>query len=124
MNHPTNDELLLLAYGEAPEHEGHLARCVDCRSHFALVEEGKLLLELGSARSRARTGAAWIPVALAAGIVGFLMMAVPREQMPELTPHWRPTLAASPAGYVTDRELIELDAQLRRLEHGGMYGQD
>ena len=50
MNHPTEDELLLLVYGELPpsrgaEIESHTAACRSCRETLARLEHGRVALE-------------------------------------------------------------------------------
>lgn len=123
--HPSDDELLLFAYGDDPRHGAHLASCPGCRSRLQVVEQGRLLLDLGLAVNPARRPpAVWATLAVAAGLVGLMIMAGGQPQLRERPGNpWRSTLVASPvAGYVTDQELMMLDAQLRRLEQGGVYG--
>ena len=51
MNHPTDDELLLLAYAELPgpraaEIEAHLAACRGCGATLAELERGRVALDV------------------------------------------------------------------------------
>jgi len=117
MNHPTNDELLLAAYGEAPEHEAHLRQCGLCRSVLQQLEEGRLILEMGSAARITDTRPVWATAAVAAGLVGMMMLAS-REPGPARESRRDPVLSLTPSGYVASPEMMELDAQLIRLERG------
>ena len=68
MNHATNDELLLLTYGElAREHaaplEAHVAACAECRRELAALESARGALDI---TMTPRRRVPWIPVGLAA----------------------------------------------------------
>jgi hypothetical protein len=121
MTHPTDDLLLLAAYGElaAPvgdEVAGHVAGCVECRERFARFERTRvaLVLALRPVRRRRRLGAlvgaagALVAAAVLAFVLlrerpetGGLSLAVPRYAVPELAP---------------------IDSLLTRLEQGRPYG--
>lgn len=124
MNHPSDDELLLFAYGEADQHQEHLAGCAECRARLAMIEEGRTILDLGTesparpARLRALR-ALWLGLPLAAGIGALLLW--PKNQAPT-EPSWHSTVSSSAAGYVTGGQLMALDSQLTRLEQGASYG--
>jgi len=63
MNHPTNDELLLLAYGELPKRlpaqvEAHVATCPECRTQFA-ASSTRVSHSTRCCRGRRRAVVAW-----------------------------------------------------------------
>jgi len=126
MNHLDDDQLLLYAYGEANEHEGHLAGCAECRARLQSVEEARTAIDLGLERP-VRSRRAWWPVAaVAAGLAGLFIARIvmvpdpPFAEFPRAS--WQSTLTGSTqAGYVTDNELMQLDARLTRLEQGEPY---
>jgi len=69
MNHPTDAELLLLAYSEVPEPrnaaiESHVAACHTCRATLVELERGRVALDV-ALPPRRRSTRMWI--ALAAG---------------------------------------------------------
>jgi anti-sigma factor RsiW len=122
MNHPTADELLLLAYDELPgtraaEIESHTARCAECQDKLAQLERGRAALDvaLPPRRSSAR---AWIALAAAAMVAG-LVVARPGAPPPRgPTERWTPTTTwSATAGYVAGgKAMVDIDAQLTRLE--------
>ena len=129
MNHISDDQLLLYAYGDVPDTErpaveAHLGECPDCRGRLAGIEEGRVALEWGSEQRSARRSRRllWLAVPLAAGLGALLLTrgANTSSRPPEI-PEWQSHLMASPhAGYLTN-ELIPIDAQLQRLEQGRIH---
>jgi hypothetical protein len=129
MNHPTADELLLLAYGELPaaraaDIESHIAACGGCAEQLALLERGRVALDVAMPARRRRTIFAWGTLALAAAAV--IAAVVIRTPGPRRDPmeHWTPTATwSATAGYVTGgNAMMEIDAQLTRLERERYYG--
>lgn len=125
MNHATDDELLLLAYGEVPEPqnweiESHVAVCRTCRATLAELERGRVALDIASP-PRPRSARMWIALAAAAVLAGLVMARPGPARDP--TTRWTPTTTwSATAGYVTDRAMVDIDAQLTRLEQGWSYG--
>ena len=125
MNHPTDDELLLLAYGEVPEPrnaaiESHVAACQTCRATLAELERGRVALDV-ALPPRRRSTRMWIALAAAAVLAGLVMARPGPAHDP--TTRWTPTTTwSATAGYVTDRAMVDIDAQLTRLEQERYYG--
>jgi len=125
MNHPTDAELLLLAYSEVPEPrnaaiESHVAACHTCRATLAELERGRVALDV-ALPPRRRSARVWIALAAAAVLAG-LVMARPGPAR-DSTARWTPTATwSATAGYVTDRAMLDIDAQLTRLERERYYG--
>jgi hypothetical protein len=128
MNHPTDDELLLLAYGELPgpgaaDIESHLAGCRVCGATLAELERGRVALDVALPPPR-RAVNRWIAVGLAAAAV--LAGVVLTRQGPARAPaeHWTPTTTwSATAGYVAGgNAMVEIDAGLTRLEQERTYG--
>ena len=128
MNHPTEDELLLLAYGELPEErvteiEGHIAGCSACQGGLARLKRGRLALDLAITEPRRRP-IVWVTVGLAAAAV--LAGVVITNAGPSRDPadRWTPTTSwSTTAGYVTGgKAMRDIDAQLTRLEQERHYG--
>lgn len=130
MNHPHEDDLLLLAYGEiddataAAELERHLAGCAPCRERFSRLERGRVALDWSVRRGRVmRRVVAWVAAGMlaAAAVAAFLLIGrpAPRDQASD----WpRPLEWSATAGYVAGgRAVITIDAQLTRLEEGWSY---
>jgi anti-sigma factor RsiW len=128
MNHPHDDQLLLLAYGELPAPEvgaveAHVADCATCRAQLAQLETAHALLDVALPPRRRRplrwfAGAALAAAALLAGV--WLMSWAPVRRV---TPGWRPTSQwSATAGYVTGVAMVDIDAQLTRLEQERYYG--
>jgi anti-sigma factor RsiW len=102
MNHPSEDTLLLLAYGELDETEretahGHLAGCPECRARLDTLERARVALEWTLPRRRARGLVALVALAAAATLAvvllrpahpqpGPLSLALPRYTNPALAP--------------------------------------
>ncbi len=128
MSHPNDDQLLLHAYGELPESEGaamdaHLAACPTCRVQLERLERSRVALDVATRRPR-RYVARWIGAALAAAaVIAAVLLA--NSQSPR-TPDrgWQPaSVWSATAGYVAGgRALVEIDAQLTRLEQERYYG--
>ncbi len=127
MNHPTNDELLLLAYGELAETEiarveAHLAECAACRAEFTQLDSAQVVLETALASPR-RTRHRWIVGLFAAAAVLATVFLASSARPPKMHPGWLPTSTWSgTAGYVTSSALMDIDAQLTRLEQERQYG--
>jgi anti-sigma factor RsiW len=134
MNHPHEDDLLLVAYGEldapaAAEVERHLASCATCREQFIRLERGRVALEWATwptAQSKrparwGRGGAALTVLAAAAAVAAVVIARGPsRDDRPRAWPEQREWSAT--AGYIAGgRPLITIDAQLTRLEQERSY---
>ncbi len=127
MNHPTEDELLLLAYAELPgpraaEIESHITACRACGATLADLEHGRVALDV--ALPQRRSASRWVAIALAAAAVlaGVVMMRPGPARDP--TERWTPTTTwSATAGYVAGgKAMVEIDAQLTRLEQERYYG--
>lgn len=126
MNHPNDDRLLLLAYGELPEAdaaaaEAHLAACPACRARLEALERPRVALDVAMPRA-ARHTARWIAAGLAAAAVlaaVWLAGSPPRDA----DRGWRPaSVWSATAGYVAGgMAVVEIDAQLTRLEQERYY---
>ncbi len=128
MNHPTDDELLLLAYGELPGTEAaaiesHTAACRACQETLAQLERGRAALDvaLPPRRSSAR---AWIALAAAAVVAGLIVARPGAPPAPGPTERWTPTTTwSATAGYVAGgHAMADIDAQLTRLEQELPHG--
>jgi len=129
MNHPTEDELLLLAYGELPERhaneiETHIAACAVCAQQVAQLERGRVALDVAVPAGR-RKAIVWatLTLAAAAGLAGVLIIKSGPSRDPGV--RWTPTTTwSATAGYVTGgKAMADIDAQLTRLERERYYGQ-
>ena len=131
MNHPHEDDLLLLAYGEldpaaTADVERHVASCADCHERFLRLERGRVALEWTTA-ARARTRkhvvrwAALTVLAAAAAVTAILLTGGPSsDERPRNWPEQREWSAT--AGYIAGGQpLIAIDAQLTRLEKERSY---
>lgn len=126
MTHPSQDSLLLLAYGEldakeAAGVEGHLAQCAACHESFRQMERARIAVEWTvPARSRRGYRAAALAALAAAAVVAIVVLA--RSDQDETTEVWRANPAwSTTAGYIAGGSpVIEIDAQLTRLERS--YG--
>lgn len=127
MTHTNEDQLLLLAYGELPAAdqariEDHLAQCDSCRAELTRLETARVAIDVGLARRR--TDTPWLAISIAAAaVLGFILVISNLPTRPAAIPPWRPTSEwSTTAGYVTGgRTLIEIDAQLTRLEQERYY---
>jgi len=124
MIHPTDDQLLLLAYGElqqpdAATVESHLAGCETCRAQFARLDAAHVALDVALPPPQ-RHPTRWIAVGLAAAAVLAAVMLTNAPPRPA-NRGWRSTTDwSATAGYVTGgRTMVEIDAQLTRLEREG-----
>lgn len=128
MNHPTEDELLLLAYGELAEHraaevESHTARCPACQRALAQLERARVALDVAMPVGRRPVPFwTWFAIAAAAALAGVLIS----EPSPSRSAGdgWSPTTTwSATAGYVAGGKVLEdIDAQLTRLEQEWPYG--
>lgn len=127
MNHPSDDRLLLLAYGELPEAEAraaeaHLAACASCRDAFERLERSRVALD-GAMPPRRYHVARWVATGLAAAAV--IAAVLLTSSQPPRTPDqgWQPaSVWSATAGYVAGgRAMVEIDAQLTRLEQERSY---
>jgi anti-sigma factor RsiW len=124
MNHPHEDDLLLLAYGEldpaaAAELERHLTTCATCREQLIRLERGRAALEWATpATPRVRRWAALGILAAAAAVAGIMLAGWPRPDDRPASREWpRPLEWSTTAGYIAGGpSVVEIDAQLTRLE--------
>jgi len=126
-NHPSEDELLLLAYSELPESrttevESHLAGCAACHGRFAALERGRVAAEWAVARAP-RRAVRWAALALAAAAVLAAVLLTVRRSGEESPSGWPRQLEWSPtAGYIAGGQaVIVIDSQLTRLEQERPY---
>jgi anti-sigma factor RsiW len=127
MTHPSQDSLLLFAYGELPEVEAsdvetHLAHCAACHESFRQLERARIAVEwaVPAGSLKGYRAAAFAALAVAA-VVAVVMLA--RPEQPEATGVWRSNPAwSATAGYIAGGSpVIEIDAQLTRLERSYGY---
>ena len=128
MNHPTDDELLLLAYEEQPhdaaaEQEAHVATCAACQERLAQLERARVALDVALPQRRRRP-IVWATAALAAAAVLAAIMINKSGPSRDQTERWTPTTTwSATAGYVAGgKAMVEIDAQLTRLEQERYYG--
>ena len=129
MNHPTVDELVLFAYDELPSTEiarveSHLGACASCRAQLTQLATAQAALDVALPRSRPFPTWATIgglAVAAAAVLAGVLLL---RPEPAHGPVPWNPTTTwSATAGYVTGgKALVDIDAQLTRLEQERYYG--
>jgi len=131
MNHPHEDDLLLLAYGEldsaaTADMERHVAACAECHERFIRLERGRVALEwttTAPARSQRHVvrWAALTALAAAVAAAGILLTRSPSSTArPQGWPEQRQWSAT--AGYIAGGQpLIAIDAQLTRLEQERSY---
>ena len=128
MNHPTEDELLLLAYGELPdpraaEIDSHAAACRTCEEKLAQLERGRVALDVAMPERR-RPVVVWAALgalAAAAAVAGLLFTRVPSSDAARRG--WNPTKVwSATAGYVAGgNAMVDIDARLTRLEQERSY---
>lgn len=125
MNHPTGDELLLLAYGELSEPvardlETHIEGCAACREQLAQIERARVALDV--ALPARRPFPVWAGIALAAAAVLAIVL-IGRLDPSRGGGGWTPpTTWSATAGYIAGgQSLITIDAQLTRLEQERSY---
>jgi len=128
MNHPTEEELLLLAYDEllpsqSARIESHTAACLSCRETLARLEHGRVALEFARP-ARRRNAIVWATFTLAAAAVFVVVMVAKSGSSRDSVERWTPTTSwSATAGYVAGgKTMSEIDAQLTRLEQGWSYG--
>jgi anti-sigma factor RsiW len=128
MNHPTEDELLLLAYGElgamgATELEAHLKGCAACRGQLTRMEQARVAADWTYENPKRRVVPwVWALLATAAVLAGILVINRP---MPHVVLEGWPRHQewSATAGYIAGgRAAIDIDAQLTQLEQGWSYG--
>lgn len=127
MNHPSGDELLLLAYGELPQPvatnlESHVAACAACREQLAQLDRARVALDVAlPARRRPAPVLAAIALAAAAVLASVL---ITRSDPARERPGWTPTTTwSATAGYVAGgKVMVDIDAELTRLEQEKPYG--
>jgi anti-sigma factor RsiW len=132
MTHPTDDQLLLHAYGELPEPqalaiESHIAACSVCADQMARFERGRVALDVALPAARFRPAIVWATAALvaAAVVAGVLFTrSAPPGDAAARAMGWNPTTVwSATAGYVAGgHALVDIDAQLTRLEQERSYG--
>ena len=137
MNHPHPDELLLYATGEVVELRlveiaSHLATCVPCQDALTELERALLVLEgPGGSPRRSRAlnrPALWAGFALsAAAALAVVLSRQPDGSRPgqgSARSGWTPSSTwSATAGYVAGgTALVDIDAQLTRLEQESFYG--
>ena len=127
MNHPTDAELLLLAYDELPaprslEVESHLATCPACQRQVLVLGNGRAALDIAlPARRRGQIVGTTLALAIAASLTAVAIVRSGPGRDP--TERWTPTTTwSATAGYVTDKAMMDIDAQLTRLEQEPHYG--
>jgi len=128
MNHPTADELLLLAYGELPDTqaaaiESHTAACRACQETLSQLERARAALNVALPPRRSSVRA-WIALAAAAVVAGLVVARPGAPPARGPTERWTPTTTwSATAGYVAGgKAMVEIDAQLTRLEQERYYG--
>lgn len=129
MSHPTEDKLLLLAYGELPvsqaeEIEAHTTTCLSCREKLTQLEHGRVALDVAIPVPvpRRRVGVlATVALAAAAMLAAIVTLG---RQPAHPDRHWNPpTSWSATAGYIAGGQAaVEIDATLTRLEQGWSYG--
>jgi uncharacterized protein YfaQ (DUF2300 family) len=127
MNHPTDDELLLLAYGElgtrSTEAETHITVCPACQERLAQLERARVALDvaLPARRRHVTWAAAGFALAAAAVLAGVLITRTGPSRDDDL--RWNPsTTWSATAGYVAGgKAMVDIDAQLTRLEQERFY---
>ena len=128
MNHPTEDELLLLAYGELPGTraaaiESHTAACGACQETLAHLERGRAALDVAMPRRR-RAAIVWATLALATAAALAAVVISKPDPARDRIEHWTPTTTwSATAGYVAGgHAMVDIDAQLTRLEQELPHG--
>ncbi len=121
MNHPTENELLLLAFGElreaaASELDSHVASCPACQEQLAQLERARIALDVAKPARRPVTAWAALALAATAVLVGVLIGKPGAPRGAERG--WTPTTTwSATAGYVAGgKAMVDIDAQLTRLE--------
>ena len=124
MNHPNEDQLLLLSYNElshveTTQVEAHVATCVTCRAALEQFERGRVALDL--AVPPKRRPVRWIAAGLAAAAL-LAAVVLARDNSQPRHPWQPPHVWSATAGYIAGGQpLVEIDAQLTRLEQERSY---
>ena len=130
MNHPTEEQLLLLAYGElagdaAAQIDAHAASCSQCYAQLAQLERARVALDVALPERRPPI-VAWAALgalAAAAVVAGVLFTrTVPPGN--GAVRGWHPTTVwSATAGYVAGgNAMVDIDVQLTRLEQELPHG--
>jgi putative zinc finger protein len=124
MNHPQEDRLLLLAYGDLPETEAaeveaHVVGCATCGAALERLERARVALDW--AVPERRRPARWLAAGLAAAALVTAVI-VTRDHSPP-RPMWQPPhVWSANAGYIAGGSpVVQIDAQLTRLEQERSY---
>jgi len=124
MNHPHEDQLLLLAYHELPDGEttqleAHVATCATCRAALEQFERGRVALDW--AVPPRRRPVRWIAAGLAAAALVAVVVLTRDNSQPRHP--WQPShVWSATAGYIAGGpSVVEIDAQLTRLEQERTY---
>ena len=130
MNHPTDDELLLLAYSElgagSAVAESHVAACPTCQARLERLERARVALDVALPARPPRRHLTWAAVGLAlaaaAVLAGVLIIRTGLSR--DADRRWNPTTTwSATAGYVAGgNAMVDIDAQLTRLEQERYYG--
>jgi anti-sigma factor RsiW len=127
MNHLNDDRLLLHAYGELPDREAaetdaHLAACATCRALLDQLERSRVALDVAMPRTR-RHVTRWVAAGLAAA-AAIAAVLLTGSLSRDADQGWRPASTwSATAGYVAGgKAMVEIDAQLTRLEQERPYG--
>lgn len=125
MNHPHEEQLLLLAYDELPAAdaaglEAHVATCAVCRDDLARLERARVALDWAPTPRRS---ARWIVAGLAAAAAVAAILLTGRPSPSEGLRSWPEQREwSATAGYIAGgKSLITIDAQLTRLEQERSY---
>ena len=127
MNHPHEERLLLLAYGELPdadaaELETHLAVCAACREDLERLESARVALDW--AVPPQRRPARWLVAGLAAAALLAAVLLTRHGSPSGAEGVWQPShVWSATAGYIAGGpSLVQIDAQLTRLEQERYHG--
>jgi len=125
MNHPSEDVLVLYAYGELPPPEAaaletHLTACDGCQARFAELERARVATEWAVAPSATRLSR-WAALAAAAGVATLVLIG--RHTNPSMERGWSPGARVSTtAAYVAGGPaVVTIDSLLARLEQENAY---
>jgi len=129
MNHPTEDQLLLLAYDELAEPLGseitsHIAACPACADRLAQLERARVALDVALPKPR-RPVARWAALGglAAAAVVAGVLLTQTKPPGQAAARGWNPTtMWSATAGYVAGGNvMVDIDARLTRLEQERSY---
>jgi hypothetical protein len=128
MSHVNDDQLLLLSYGELGEADAavaelHLAGCGTCRARLEGLERSRAALEWMDQKPGRRATRWIVGVALAAAAILAVILVRPGAERPGERAWLPPTQWSATAGYIAGgTSVVEIDAQLTRLEQERYYG--